>query len=195
MTRVTPAGSAKARVAVAVMADETLTDSQLIALSQGGSAQIVQVILPKDDCKLQEQALQSALGQLKGPATLVSGIGPGAALAWRWLATQSDDKANAISVGFALVQEGCKDPLPKTSAHGNWLVAWNDNPDDESASFVRDTPRATTSISDYDIHSATSAEQRATQATGGFGQRRPGDSRGGSTGRPGQGHRHPVSLR
>jgi hypothetical protein len=30
-------------------------------------------------------------------------------------------------------------------------VAWNDNPDDESASFVRDTPRATTSISDYDI--------------------------------------------
>lgn len=106
MTRVTPNGSAKARVAVAVMADETLTDSQLIALSQGGSAQIVQVILPKDDCKLQEQALQSALAQLKGPATLVSGIGPGAALAWRWLATQNDDKANAISVGFALVQEG-----------------------------------------------------------------------------------------
>ena len=81
MTRVTPAGSAKARVAVAVMADETLTDSQLIALSQGGAAQIVQVILPKEDCTLQEQALQSALAQLKGPATLVSGIGPGAALA------------------------------------------------------------------------------------------------------------------
>ena len=31
-------------------------------------------------------------------------------------------------------------------------MAWNDNPDDESASFVRDTPRATTSISDYDIN-------------------------------------------
>ena len=31
MTRVTPAGTPKARVAVAVMADETLTDSQLIA--------------------------------------------------------------------------------------------------------------------------------------------------------------------
>lgn len=152
MTRVTPSSTPKARVAVAVMADETLTDSQLIALSQGGTAQIVQVVLPKDDCKLQEQALQNALAQLKGPATLVSGIGPGAALAWRWLATQTDDKANAISVGFALVQEGCKDPLPKTSAHGSWLVAWNDNPDDESASFVRDTPRATTSISDYDIH-------------------------------------------
>ncbi|MCT7085130.1 hypothetical protein, partial [Salmonella enterica] len=91
----TPAGTPKARVAVAVMADETLTDSQLIALSQGGKAQIVQVILPKDDCTLQQQALQGALSQLKGPATLVSGIGPGAALAWRWLATQNDDKANA----------------------------------------------------------------------------------------------------
>lgn len=113
MTRVTPNGTPKARVAVAVMADERLTDSQLIALSQGGKAQIVQVILPKDDCKLQEQALQSALGQLKGPATLVSGIGPGAALAWRWLASQNDDKANAISVGFALVQEGCNDPCRK----------------------------------------------------------------------------------
>jgi hypothetical protein len=42
------------------MADEVLTDSQLIALSQGGKAQIVQVILPKDDCTLQEQALQGA---------------------------------------------------------------------------------------------------------------------------------------
>ncbi len=35
MTRVTPVGTAKARVAVAVMADETLTDSQLMTLSQG----------------------------------------------------------------------------------------------------------------------------------------------------------------
>ncbi|NWD91036.1 virulence factor family protein, partial [Pseudomonas sp. K5002] len=57
LTRVTPGTAPKARVAVAVLADETLTDSQLIALSQGGAAQIVQVILPKDDCKLQEQSV------------------------------------------------------------------------------------------------------------------------------------------
>ncbi|QQZ43313.1 virulence factor family protein [Pseudomonas sp. SK3(2021)] len=153
LTRVTPAAQAKARVAVAVLADEALTDTQLMALSRGGVAQIVQVILPKDDCKLQQQALQNALGQLKGPATLVSGIGPGAALAWRWIATQNDDKAQAVSVGFTInPAPGCTDPLPKTLAHGHWLVAWNDNPDDESAGFVRDTPNATTSISDYDIH-------------------------------------------
>ncbi|AKA26279.1 virulence factor family protein [Pseudomonas chlororaphis] len=153
LTRVTPATQAKARVAVAVLADEALTDTQLMALSRGGAAQIVQAILPKEDCKAQEQVLQAALGQLKGPATLVSGIGPGAALAWRWLATQNDDKAQAVSVGFTInPAPGCTDPLPKTLAHGHWLVAWNDNPDDESAGFVRDTPNASTSISDYDIH-------------------------------------------
>jgi len=153
LTRVTPAAQAKARVAVAVLADEALTDTQLLALSRGGAAQIVQVILPKDGCKLQEQALQTALGQLAGPATLVSGIGPGATLAWRWIATQNDDKAQAVSVGFTInPAPGCTDPLPKTLAHGHWLVAWNDNPDDESAGFVRDTPNASTSISDYDIH-------------------------------------------
>ncbi|WP_339532137.1 virulence factor family protein [Pseudomonas mucidolens] len=152
LTRVTPGTPVKARVAVAVMPDALLSDNQLIALSQSAAAQIVQVTLPKGDCKLQEQALHTALGQLQGPATLVSGIGPGAALAWRWLAGQTDDNANAISVGFTLAQEVCADPLPKTAAHGHWLVAWNDNPDDESASFVRDTPGATTSISDYDIH-------------------------------------------
>lgn len=31
-------------------------------------------------------------------------------------------------------------------------MAWNDNPDDTSAGFVRDQPNAETSISDYDIN-------------------------------------------
>lgn len=78
MTRVTPASNAKARVAVAVMADETLTDSQLIALSQGGAAQLVQVVLPKDDCALQEKALQGALASSKArqPWSAASALAP-----------------------------------------------------------------------------------------------------------------------
>jgi type IV secretory pathway VirJ component len=76
------------------------------------------------------------------------------ALAWRWLAGQTSDNARAVSVGFALEQPGCALPLPASAAHGNWLVAWNDNPDDPSAAFVRDQPNAQTSISDYDIHFA-----------------------------------------
>ncbi|WP_095077433.1 virulence factor family protein [Pseudomonas sp. Irchel s3h17] len=151
MTRVIPGSTPHARVVVAVTDEQKLSDKQLIALSRGGAAQIVQVILPKD-CLLQGRALQSALRELKGPATLVSGIGPGAVLAWRWLAEQQDDKSQAVSVDLALEKPGCTHLLPKSAAHGHWLVAWNDNPDDTSAGFVRDQPNAQTSISDYDIN-------------------------------------------
>ncbi|SDS76809.1 Type IV secretory pathway, VirJ component [Pseudomonas asplenii] len=152
LTRLIPGTSPKAQVIVATLAEDALSDKQLAALSRGGSAQIVQVILPKDDCKLQQAALDAAMQQLKGPATVVTGIGPGASLAWNWLATQTNDKAQAISVGFTLEQPGCSTPVPKSAAHGHWLVAWNDGPDDPSAAFVRDQPNAETSISDYDIH-------------------------------------------
>lgn len=150
-TRVIPGTAPHAQVVVAVSDEQKLNDKQLLTLSRGGAAQIVQVILPKD-CVLQGRALQAALKQLNGPATLVSGIGPGAVLAWRWLAEQTNDKALAISVDLALEKPGCTHLLPKTAAHGHWLVAWNDNPDDTSAGFVRDQPNAETSISDYDIN-------------------------------------------
>lgn len=151
LTRVTPGTKARARVLVAVNEDQKLNDTQLTTLSRSGSAQIVQVILPKD-CMLQGRALQAGLRELQGPATLVSGIGPGAVLAWRWLAEQKDDKAKAVSVDLALEKPGCTHLLPKKAAHGHWLVAWNDNPDDTSAGFVRDQSNAETSISDYDIN-------------------------------------------
>ncbi len=151
MTRVIPGTTPRAQVAVAVNEEQKLSDKQLMTLSRGGAAQIVQVVLPTD-CTQQSNALQAALQQLKGPATLVSGIGPGAILAWRWLAEQKDDKSQAVSVDLALEKPGCTHLLPKSAAHGHWLVAWNDNPDDTSAGFVRDQPNAETSISDYDIN-------------------------------------------
>ena len=69
LTRVTPGQSAHARVVIATPAEEALNDKQLLALSRSGGAQLVQVILPKDDCTSQQQALQGALQQLKGSAT------------------------------------------------------------------------------------------------------------------------------
>ncbi|WP_336334943.1 virulence factor family protein [Pseudomonas putida] len=152
ITRVTPGVHAKARVAIAVPQDQALTDKQLLDLAQAGEAQLVQVILPANDCSKQQQAMDQALSKLAEKPTLVAGIGPGAAQAWRWLASQRDDKARAISVDFSLEQPGCQAPLPKTAAHGHWNVAWNDNPDDASAAFVRDQANAETSISDYDVH-------------------------------------------
>ncbi|MGJ7548130.1 virulence factor family protein [Pseudomonas alloputida] len=162
--RVTPGVHAKARVAIGVPQDQALTDKQLLDLSQAGEAQLVQVILPPNDCTKQQQAMDQALTQLSDKPTLVAGIGPGAAQAWRWLATQSDDKARAISVDFTLEQPGCKVELPKSAAHGHWNVAWNDNPDDASAAFVRDQANAETSISDYDIHLPQVLKAQLTQA-------------------------------
>jgi type IV secretory pathway VirJ component len=166
LTSVTPANRVKTRIALAVTAEEMLSDKQLLAISKDAAARIVQVVLPKDDCVLQQKTFDAALQTLGGDAAVVGGIGPGATLAWRWLAAQKNDKAQAISVGFALehvsnpppvVEEGdtppriCDVPLPQRAPHGHWLAAWNDAPDDPSAAFVRDQGNADTSISDYDI--------------------------------------------
>ncbi|GGU80909.1 hypothetical protein GCM10009504_42070 [Pseudomonas laurentiana] len=164
LTRTTPGTQAKARVLVAVPQDQTLSDKQLLDLSQSGSAQLVQVTLPPTDCTQQQQVVQEALKHLQGDATLVAGIGPGAAQAWRWLSEQTNDKAQAISVGFTLEQAGCPAALPKSAAHGHWSVAWNDNPDDASAAFVRDQQNAETSISDYDVHLPQVLKAQLTQA-------------------------------
>lgn len=148
---VTPASRVKTQVALAVPADQLLSDKQLTALSQDASARIVQVVVPKDDCEAQAKTFAAALDRLGTVPTVVGGIGPGASLAWRWLAAQDNDKASAISAGFVIDQPGCQQPWPKSAAHGKWMVAWNDAPDDPSAAFVRDQPNADTSISDYDI--------------------------------------------
>ncbi|MDR2306157.1 MAG: hypothetical protein LBE53_03015 [Paucimonas sp.] len=164
LTRATPGVHAKARVAIGVPQEQALTDKQLLDLSQAGDAQLVQVILPATDCTKQQAALDQAMTQLSDKPTLVAGIGPGAAQAWRWLATQTDDKARAISVDFNLEQPGCQAALPKSAAHGHWNVAWNDNPDDASAAFVRDQANAETSIADYDIHLPQVLKAQLTQA-------------------------------
>ncbi|MBF8722041.1 MULTISPECIES: virulence factor family protein [Pseudomonas] len=163
LLRATPGVHARAHVAIAVPAGQALSDKQLLDLSQAGEAQLVQVILPPSDCSRQQQVLDEAMKALSAPPSLVAGIGPGAAQAWRWLAGQDDDKARAISVDFTLEQPGCQ-PLPKAAAHGHWSVAWNDNPDDASAAFVRDQANADTSISDYDIHLPQVLKAQLTQA-------------------------------
>jgi type IV secretory pathway VirJ component len=151
LIRATPSTKVKTRVALAVTTDDALTEKQVLALSYDASAQVIQVVLPKDDCQLQEKAFSAALQKLDGTPDVVAGISAGGSVAWDWLAGQNSDKAQAISVNFVLNQPDCKVPPPKAAAHGKWTVAWNDGPDDETAVFVRDTQNAETKISDYDI--------------------------------------------
>ncbi|MBX9756072.1 MAG: virulence factor family protein [Pseudomonadaceae bacterium] len=149
---VNPGGEARARVLLAMPAEQLLSDKQLLALSTENAAQVLQYQVQATDCASQQQQSQAVLQQLNGPPTIVAGIGPGAALAWRWLAQQNNEQAQALSIGFSIEQPDCPAPLPTEAAHGHWLAAWNDNPDDASARFVRGQTHNTEDlISDYDV--------------------------------------------
>lgn len=149
-TLASPPADAKAQVLVLVDRDQQLKEAELLALAHDGAARIVQLALPANDCDAQQHLLQNARELLQGEPTLVAGIGPGAAFAWRWLAGQDKDEARALSIDFSLEHADCPAPLPKAAPHGHWTIAWNDNPDDPSAAFARDQANADTSISDYD---------------------------------------------
>ncbi|MCG8906063.1 MULTISPECIES: virulence factor family protein [Pseudomonas] len=146
-----PGKAPNARVLLAVQADQKLDDGQLLALAHDSGARVVQFVFPDNDCATQQARIKAAGELLDGQPTLVAGIGPGSAWAFRWLAGQADDKAKALSVGFSLEKPDCAaTPLPTTAAHGHWLAAWNDNPDDASARFARGLQNAETVITDYD---------------------------------------------
>lgn len=152
VSRVTPGGSINTRVLLAMPAEQLLSTAQLLALSNSNAAQVLQYQVQASDCAQQQQHLQTALAQLSGPPNIVAGIGPGAALAWRWLAQQNNEQAQALSIDFSIEQPDCPAPLPSQAAHGHWLAAWNDNPDDASARFVRGQAHNTENlISDYDV--------------------------------------------
>jgi type IV secretory pathway VirJ component len=143
-------GEALARIILALPPEQLLAQDELLALSQRHKARIVQYPVRAGDCADQDKRLQASIVQLEGQPDLVAGIGPGAVLAWRWLAGQGSDKARALSVGFSLKQPDCAAVLPQSAAHGHWISAWNNNPDDASARFARYQGNGETLISDYD---------------------------------------------
>jgi hypothetical protein len=138
---------------IAVMADASLTDKQLMALSRGG--------------KRADRASDPAQGRLhtataspakrrwansraRPPWSAASAPAP----AWPGAGwpTQTDDKAKAVSVGFQAGRKvrpaHCPRPRPRQLAGG--LERQPRRP--ESASFRTRSPRTCqTSISDYDI--------------------------------------------
>ncbi|UVE16630.1 virulence factor family protein [Pseudomonas sp. LS44] len=149
-TLATPANAPKTRVLLAVNGAQQLSDVELLALAERGNARLLQIELPANDCPAQQHRLQAASRVLGGAPQLIAGIGPGAAFAWRWLAGQTSDQANALSIDFDLQHPDCPTALPQQAAHGHWSIAWNDNPDAASAAFARNQNNASTRISDYD---------------------------------------------
>lgn len=160
MTLANPAGAVQRRVLLMANGDQRLADADLLALARSSNARLLQLDLPASDCAAQQERLQQARKTLEGEPSLVAGIGAGASFAWRWLAGQGSDNAQALSIDFSLDTPDCPAALPQKAPHGHWLAAWNDNPDDPSAAFARNQPNAETLISDYDTRLTQLLRQR-----------------------------------
>lgn len=145
-----PAGRPRSWVLLAAPEGQALSESDLVQLSQDSGARILQFPLPRQpSCQTALATLRQAAKSLGRQPDWVAGIGAGGALAWRWLAEQTDDGKSALSVGSKIDAPDCSEPWPQKAEHGHWHLAWNDNPGDATARFVRGQANADTSISDY----------------------------------------------
>lgn len=117
---------------------EALDKATLRRLAEAGDLRLLQLPFPPGDCQAQQQLIHQASEQLGGTPTLVAGIGPAATSAWRWLAAQRDDQAQALSAGFDLAKPDCAEPLPNKAEHGHWIALWSDNPGDDNGRFLRE---------------------------------------------------------
>ena len=131
-------GEARQRVLLIAPTDQTLDEATLHRLGEAGDLRLLQLPFVAGHCKAQQQLISQASEELGGAPTLVAGIGPAAASAWRWLAAQQRDEAQALSVGFDLGKPDCAEPLPNKAEHGHWIALWNDNPGDDNARFLRE---------------------------------------------------------
>lgn len=131
-------GEARQRVLLLAPTEQALDESTLRRLAEVGDLRLLQLPFVVGDCKAQQQLISQASEELGGAPTVVVGIGPAAALAWRWLAAQQSDEAQALSVGFDLAKTDCAEPLPQRAEHGHWIALWNDNPGGDNARFLRE---------------------------------------------------------
>ena len=131
-------GEARQRVLLLAPDDQALDEPTLRRFSEVGDLRLLQLPFVAGDCKAQQKLISQASEELGGAPTVVVGIGPAAVSAWRWLAAQQSDEAQALSVGFDLAKPDCAEPLPQRAEHGHWIALWNDNPGDDNARFLRE---------------------------------------------------------
>lgn len=142
-------GEARQRVLLIAPADKLLDETALRHLAAAGDLRLLQVPYGEGDCDTQRHRLREARELLGEVPTIVAGVGPAAVSAWRWLAEQSEDSAVALSVGFDLAEPDCAEPLPSSAKHGRWIAAWNDNPGDANARFLREQSNGEPRIGAY----------------------------------------------
>ncbi|WP_445619310.1 virulence factor family protein [Kushneria sp. Sum13] len=171
-----PGGRPTKHVVIAATSDQHFDDDALLTLSEQTGAELVQFMLDDgDDCDMQQARLMQARKSLGDQTDLVVGLGRGGALAWRWLAGQDRDQAQALSAGFSVSDIDCRMPLPASGHHGKWDIVWNNDPDDATGRFVRGLEgiEVHTTIGDYGAASTTLAAQRLAALLKGSGSTLP----------------------
>ncbi|MFO6382734.1 virulence factor family protein, partial [Pseudomonas aeruginosa] len=89
-----PGEKPRSRVVVIAAPEQQLNDAQMLNLAHDSAARVIQYFPPENgDCRAQQSRLEAVIAHLGGKPNLVAGIGPGSTTAWRWLASQDDDKA------------------------------------------------------------------------------------------------------
>lgn len=137
------------RVLIVTTPKTTLSREQLLQFGNSGNFQIATLILDSKECTKQQNRLAAAI-QVLDNVDIIAGIDEGGATALRWLASQNNDQATALSVGFSVEKMDCPKPLPNKITHGHWLVAWNDHPDNPTVSYTQQQTNTQTLIGNYD---------------------------------------------
>ncbi len=148
-----PKSAPEAAAIIVATKNQHFTSEQLLNLSEKMGAKLVQFELkPQGSCAEQQARFNQATKVLANTRFAVAGMEEGAAFAYRWLASQNDDNAHALSVEFTLDHKDCDAPLPNQATHGAWQVIWNNPPNDDVAVFPREQKKiaVTTAIGEYE---------------------------------------------
>lgn len=114
----------KKTIVIAVPVNNDLSTKRLRKLSFDASATIVKIELPATDCLRALRLFDESLRRFAPAADVVVGVDPEAVLAQRWLSSQSNDQAIAVSLTTDSIgepgKEVCAGPVPAMPVKGTW---------------------------------------------------------------------------
>lgn len=128
---------------------QALSPAQLLQLGNSGNFQIAELTFTSKDCQKQQELLKTSLAEL-GNIDIMAALGDNSILPLLWLAEHNNPQYIGLSVGFKVHDVPCTASLPKEKITGHWIVAWNDNPDDESSLYTSQQANTQTLIGNYD---------------------------------------------
>lgn len=137
------------RILILSSPSQRLSTTQLLQLGNSGNFQIAELSIDTTDCQKQQQLLQTSLVEL-GNIDIMAALADNSTLPLLWLVQQNNPTHIGLSVGFKVHNNPCTPSLPKEKITGHWIVAWNDNPDDDTSLYTSQQANTQTLIGNYD---------------------------------------------